>query len=63
MGAGETIAFDLNVTGHPFAIRDTSGGSNTSVGLTHVSTGGVISTGADAQGKHTGVLFWKVPII
>ena len=61
VGAGETIAFDLNVTGHPFAIRDTSGGSNTSVGLTHVSTGGVITTGAEAQGKHTGVLFWKVP--
>ena len=61
VGAGETIAFDLNVTGHPFAIRVSSGGSNTSVGLTHVSTGGVISTGADAQGKHTGILYWKVP--
>jgi len=61
VGAGETIAFDLNVSGHPFAIRDSSGGSNTSVGLTHVSTGGVISTGANAQGKHTGILYWKVP--
>ena len=61
VGAGETIAFDLNVSGHPFAIRDSSGGSNTSVGLAHVSTGGVISTGANAQGKHTGILYWKVP--
>jgi len=61
IGAGETIAFDLNVTGHPFAIRDSSGGSNTSTGLTHISTGGVLTTGSDAQGKQTGVLFWKVP--
>ena len=61
VGAGETIAFDLNVTGHPFAIRDSSGGSNTSVGLAHISTGGVVSTGPGAQGKQTGVLFWKVP--
>ena len=61
VGAGETIAFDLNVSGHPFAIRDSSGGSNTSVGLAHISTGGVVSTGSDAQGKQAGVLFWKVP--
>jgi len=61
VGAGETLSFNLNVSGHPFVIRQSSGGANTSAGLTHISTTGVVSTGADAQGKVSGVLFWKVP--
>ena len=61
VGAGETLSFNLNVSGHPFVIRETSGGANTSAGLTHISTTGVVSTGADAQGKVSGILFWKVP--
>jgi len=61
VGAGQTISFNLNVSGHPFVIRETSGGANTSAGLTHISTTGVVSTGADAQGKVSGILFWKVP--
>jgi plastocyanin len=61
VGAGETISFNLNVTGHPFVIRESSGGANTSAGLTHISTTGVVTTGSDAQGKVSGVLFWKVP--
>ena len=61
VGAGETLSFNLNVSGHPFVIRESSGGANTSAGLTHISTTGVVTTGADAQGKISGVLFWKVP--
>ena len=61
VGAGETLSFNLNVSGHPFVIRETSGGANTSADLTHISTTGVVSTGADAQGKVSGILFWKVP--
>lgn len=61
VGAGETLSFNLNVSGHPFVIRQSSGGANTSAGLTHISTTGVVSTGADAQGKVSGILFWKVP--
>jgi hypothetical protein len=59
--AGETLAFNLNVVGHPFMIRQSNGGANYNTGLTHVETTGVISTGASAQGKTTGVLYWKVP--
>ena len=61
VSGGETIAFNLNVSGHPFVIRESSGGANTSTGLTHVSTTGVVSTGASAQGYVTGVLYWKIP--
>jgi hypothetical protein len=60
VSAGETIAFNLNVSGHPFVIRESPGSANTSNGLTHVSTTGVVSTGASAQGKVSGVLYWKV---
>ena len=59
--AGETLAFSLNVTGHPFMIRVSSGGSNYSTGLTHVSTTGVVANTSSAQGQVTGVLYWKVP--
>ena len=58
--SGSTIAFNLAVTGHPFLIR-TSGGANTSTGLTHVATDGTVSTDSSAQGKVTGTLYWKIP--
>jgi len=59
--AGESLAFSLNVTGHPFQIRVSSGGANFDTGLTHVSTTGVVSTNSSAQGKVSGTLYWKVP--
>jgi hypothetical protein len=58
--SGSTIAFNLNVSGHPFLIR-TSGGSNYNDGLVHVSTTGVVSTGSSAQGQVSGTLYWKIP--
>ena len=57
--SGTTIAFNLNVSGHPFLIRLSAANYNT--GLIHVSTAGVISTGADAQGKTSGTLYWQIP--
>jgi plastocyanin len=59
--AGETLAFNLNVTGHPFLIRVSNGGSNYSNGLTHVTTTGTVTTGSSAQGQVAGTLYWKVP--
>jgi plastocyanin len=58
--SGLTVAFNLNVSGHPFLIQ-TSGGTNYSVGLVHVSTTGVVSTGSSAQGQTSGTLYWKIP--
>jgi plastocyanin len=60
--SGTTIAFDISaVTGsHPFLIQ-TSGGVNYDTGLIHVSTAGVVSTGSSAQGKTSGILYWKIP--
>lgn len=58
---GTTIAFNLNVAGHPFLIR-TSGGVNYNTGLVHVSTTGMVSTGAAAQGQTSGTLYWKIPV-
>jgi len=57
---GMTIAFNLNISGHPFQIQ-TPGAVNYSTGLIHVSTTGVVSTGTNAQGKVSGTLYWKVP--
>jgi plastocyanin len=61
INAGETIAFNLNVSGHPFMIRVSSGGSNYDTGLTHITNAGDVTTGSNAQGKVSGILFWKVP--
>ena len=58
--SGTTIAFNLNITGHPFLIR-TSGGVNYDTGLVHVSTAGVVSLGSSAQGQVAGTLYWKIP--
>ena len=55
-----TIAFNLNVTGHPFLIQ-TGAGVNYSTGLIHVATDGTVTTGATAQGKTSGTLYWKIP--
>jgi plastocyanin len=57
---GTTIAFNLNVVGHPFLIQ-TSGGSNYNDGLVHVTTAGVVTTGSSAQGQTSGTLYWKIP--
>lgn len=57
---GTTIAFKLNVTGHPFLIQDGTG-TNYNTGLVHVATDGTVSTGVAAQGKISGTLYWKVP--
>ena len=58
--SGTTIAFDLNVTGHPFLIQDNTG-TNFDTGLVHVSNNGTVTTGSAAQGKETGTLYWKIP--
>ena len=59
--AGTTIAFDLNgIAGHPFEIQDpTSNPYN--IGLVHVTSTGTVSTGAAAQGKTEGTLYWQIP--
>ena len=58
--SGTTIAFNLNVSGHPFLIQDGTG-TNYNTGLTHVTTAGVVTTGSNAQGKTSGTLYWKIP--
>ena len=58
--SGTTIGFKLNIIGnHPFLIRYS--GANYDTGLIHVTTGGVVTTGASAQGKISGTLYWQVP--
>jgi plastocyanin len=58
---GTTIAFDLdNISGHPFEIQDPSS-SPYNTGLVHVASDGTVSTGASAQGKSSGTLYWRVP--
>ena len=59
-----TVAFDLNglAGAHPFHIRSgNSGTDNFSNTLIHVAVDGTITTGASAQGKNTGVLYWQIP--
>jgi plastocyanin len=58
--SGTTIAFNLNVNGHPFLIQNSSG-VNYDTGLVHVLWDGTVSVGAAAQGKVFGTLYWKVP--
>jgi len=55
-----TIAFNLDVEGHPFQIQ-TGAGANYNEGLIHVATDGTISTGSNAQGKTSGTLYWRIP--
>lgn len=58
---GQTISFSINASGHPFLIREYNAGPLYNVGLTHVSTAGVVNTEGNAQAKVTGTLIWKVP--
>ena len=57
---GLTIAFDINAAGHPFQIQDSTGTPLTT-GLYHVSAGGTIQTGSQANQQDNGVLYWRVP--
>jgi len=59
---GTTIAFNLGTltATHPFLIQDFAA-QNFNDGLVHVSNSGIVSTGASAQGKSEGVLYWKIP--
>lgn len=59
--SGTTIAFNLQATGHPFLIQDGTG-TNYNIGLYHVTTTGVVTTGSSAQGKTSGTLYWKIPL-
>ena len=59
--AGTTIAFDLSqITGHPFELQDPTLTALTT-NLVHVSSTGTISTNSAAQGKDSGVLYWRIP--
>jgi len=59
--AGTTIGFDLtNASGHPFEIQDPTL-SQYNNNLVHIDDEGVVSTGASAQGKERGVLYWQIP--
>lgn len=58
--AGTTIAFDLSqIAGHPFEIQDGTL-APISTGLVHVADDGTVSTGSSAQGKSSGVLYWRI---
>jgi plastocyanin len=62
VNAGQTVSFELTQgSSHPFNIRVSNGGANYNTGLTHIDLDGTVSTGASAQGKYTGKLFWKIP--
>lgn len=65
--SGTTIAFNLQVPGHPFALQTSPGGvpldpvANTALGtFFHVATDGTVSTGNNAQGKILGTLYWII---
>jgi plastocyanin len=60
---GQTIAFNLDgvTASHPFRILDIGGGSQYNTGLIHVAQDGTTTTGASAQDKTSGTLYWKVP--
>ena len=60
VNSGQTLAFNLNVSGHPFLIQ-TSASANYSTGLEHVSTTGTVLSTTSAQGQISGTLYWKVP--
>jgi hypothetical protein len=59
--SGTTVAFDLNaIPSLPFELQDATQTPLTT-GLVHVATDGSISTGAAAQGKSSGTLYWRIP--
>jgi len=55
-----TIAFNLDVSGHPFYIQDGTG-TQYDEGVIHVTTSGTVTTGAAAQGNTSGTVYWKIP--
>ena len=64
---GQTIGFDLSALSgsHPFVLQTSSGayvsGNRITTGLTHVATDGTVTTGVNAQGKTSGILYFDVP--
>ena len=60
INSGQTLAFNLDVSGHPFLIQ-TSSSADYSTGLVHVDTTGTVVSGSSAQGQIAGTLYWKVP--
>jgi plastocyanin len=64
--SGTTIAFNLQVPGHPTVLQTTGGVDldwttiNTYGTLVHVSESGTVSTGASAMGKTLGTLYWNI---
>lgn len=58
--SGTTIAFKLDVAGHPFEIQNPQGDPY-NLGLRHITPDGVETTGSEAQGKTSGTLYWEVP--
>jgi len=58
---GTTVAFNLNVAGHPFQLLS-SGGTVFTANLIHVATNGAVTTGANVQANRTsGTLYWNIP--
>ena len=63
--SGTTIAFNIQSGGsHPFQIRTavSPGGAAYDTGLVHVATDGTVTTGASAQAKTSGTLYWRIPV-
>ena len=61
---GATIAFNLSEASHPFKLQEDVGAGfvDITAGLIHSTTGGTLTTNANAQGKVTGTLYWNVPV-
>ena len=58
---GTTVAFDLDgIGGHPFELQDNTL-TALSTNLVHVASDGTVSTNSNAQGKSSGMLYWRVP--
>jgi hypothetical protein len=55
---GNTYAFKLSTSGHPFLIQ--LSGTNISDGLLHIAPDGTQSTGSSAQEKTSGTLYWNI---
>lgn len=64
--SGTTIAFNLQVPGHPFLLQTTGGvnlnpATNTALGSFYwVGTDGTFAEGIDCQGKILGTLYWTI---
>jgi plastocyanin len=64
--SGTTIAFNLQVPGHPFVLQTTGGvnldpATTTALGSFYwVGTDGTVAEGTAAQGKITGTLYWII---